>query len=347
MIERHSETKRWIKWDATDDQSKHTPLSAAVFEKVMADFTKYGDNCPQILSIDSYDDVHYQCEIEIQLPGGVVMEIDSRSSIRETSPPETLEVVSDEAAERVSDLVGNCAEIGFEKLNDKFDSARLGINKLFEQWSNDRDAHIDLVDLRLSSEPYWQNVFDTSVQITISCLSEALLPEKIRVKACCSEEAVAEVMQLHAEMKTRTHAKALLERQGADGFIDLIAMNSLLVTSSVKARPEDYLPKLREPDPHPDFKAECGRLYLEASDSYDARLNWYDGYIEIYDLEIPSTLRDSLLGKPITDLIEHPFLTPEIIIKDLRKLCFGEDYFRITFEQPCFFYSRKTGRFWT
>jgi len=342
----HAEIIHSEKWDANDDQSKHTPLSAAVFEKIMADFAQYGDNCPRILSIHSYErDFHFECKIDIQLLGGIVMEVDSQFT-GNTPVPKTLAKASDEVAELVSDLVGNCAEIGFKELSDKFDNARSGINKLLEQWSNDGDAQIDLLDLRISSKPYWQPVFDTSVQITVSCLGEALLPEKMHVQACCPEEAVAEVMELHEEIKTRTEAKARLESHGADGFIDLTALNSLLVGGSVKARSEDYLPRLRDPDLHRDFGVKCGRLYLEATDSSDARVNWCDGYIDIFDGEIPSTMHDSLPGKPITDLIEHPFLTSEIIIKDLQKFWYGEDYLRITFEQPCFYYSRKTGRFW-
>jgi len=335
------------KWEANDDQSKHTPLSAAVFKKIMADFTKYGESCPQILTIDSFDsDVSFECVIEIQLPGGVVIEFGSRSSFRETSPPETLVEASDEAVEIVSDLVDHCAWFGFKKLTDTFDDTRSGINKLVKQWSKDGDAHIDLVDLRIITEPYWQHSSNTPVQITISCLSEALFPEEMHVEAYGPEDAVAEVMKLHAEMKTRTQAKVRLERHGADGFIDLVAMNSLLVGGSVKARPEDYLPTLREPDLHPDYKVTCGRLYLEATDSSDARLKWHDGYFDIYDLEIPSTLCASLPGKAITALIEHPFLTSEIIIKGISKMYDGKDYHRIEFEQPCFFYSRGTGRFW-
>ena len=326
------------RWEATDDQSKHTPLSAAVFEKVMADFTKYGDNFPQILSINSFDDVHYQFEIEITLPGGVVVEIDSRTIPGYTPVAETLPEAADEAAELVSDLIGNCAEIGFKKLTDQFDNARSEINKLFEQWSNDGDAHIDLVDLRLSTEPYWQNIFDTSVQITISCLSEALFPEKMQVKACCPGEAVAKVTNLHREMKSRTQTKARLKSHGADGFIDLIALNLLLFGDSAKAQTENYLPKLRESDLHQDLKVKCGRIYLEAIDSADVCLIWHDGRVEILDLEIPSTLCDSLPGKPITDLIEHPFLTPEVIIKDLWCI---QNYSRITFKQPCFFFSKN------
>jgi len=335
------------KWDANDDQSKHTSLSAAVFKKVLADFSKYGENCPRILSIYSFDGgFHHECKIDIQLPGGVVMEVDSQYS-GYNPIPKTLAKASDEAAESVSDIVGYCAMIGFEKLKDRFDDARSALNKLFKQWSNDGDAHIALVDLRMRIEPYDLRTFDTPVQITISCLSENLVIEKMQIEAWYPESAVDELMEFHAEIKTRTRAKARLEMQGADGFIDLIAMNSLLLDGSAKARPESYIGILQKPDLHPDYKVECGRLYLEATDVHYDHLEWGDGYIYIYDLQIPSTLCESLPGKPITALIEHPFLTSEIKIKDITKFCYGPQPFIISFEQPCFFYSRKTGRFWT
>lgn len=343
----HREYIQSEKWDTTDDQSKHTPVSAAVFEKVTAAFSEYGDNAPRILSIDSFDHgAHFECEIEIELPGGVILEVDSESYMRPMPIPETLAEASDEAAELVSLFVSWCGRFGFKKLTDKFDDLQSEFNKLFEQWAKDGDAHIDLVDLRIKKEPYWQDSVDGPVQITISCLNEALFPEEMQIEAYGPEDAVAEVMRLHAEIKTRTQAKAHLESHGADGFIDLIAMNSLLVDGSVKARPDDYLPTLQEPDLHPDYKVKCGRLYLEATDSFDSRLKWHDGYIDIYDLEIPSTIFGSLPGKAITALIEHPFLTAKIIIKDISKSYDGRHYHRIKFEQPCFCYCRRTGYFW-
>jgi|GEM_PF-5764606 len=283
----HIEIIQSKKWDANDDQSKHTPVSAAVFKKIMADFTRYGENCPQILSINSFDlDFHYQCEIEIQLPGGVVMEVASQTSFGTPPVPETLAEASDEAAELVSDLVGYYAGFGFEKLTDKFDDARSGLNKLFEQWSNDGDAQIHLVDLRIRTDPHWQYTFDIPVQITINCLGEALFPADMHIDAWDPEGAVAELMEFHAEIKTRTQAKTRLETQGADGFIDLIAMNSLLLVGSIKARPEDYLPKLREPELHPDFEVKYGRFYLDATDVDDARITWQYDSVQLSDLEI-------------------------------------------------------------
>ena len=343
----HSENIQSEKWDATDDQSKHTPVSAAVFEKVSAALSVYGDKGPRILLIDSFDyDDHFVYEMEIELPGGVIMEVSPVYTLSPVRIPEALAEASDKAAELVSEFVGHCAHLGFEELTDKFDDARSRLSIIFQQWSNDGDAHINLVDLRMRVEVYTQHSCVPTVLITISCLGESLFPEKMATLARDPDAAVAEVMTLHAEMKTRTQTKAHLESHGADGFIDLIAMNSLLVGDSVEARPEDYLGILVEPDLHWNFNVKCGRLYLEATDSYDPRIKWQDGYVDIYDLEIPSTICGSLPGKPITALIEHPFLTPEIIIKSISKMHDGKDYHRIEFEQPCFFYSHGTGRFW-
>ncbi len=274
------------------------------------------------------------------------MEVDSESYINPMPIPETLAEATDEAAELVSDFVGYYAHFGFEKLTDKFDDLRSELNKLFEQWSNDGDAHIDLIDLRIKTEPYWQHTSETPVQITINCLNEYLLREESDIEVWYPEEAVAEVMELHAELKTRTQTKELLKTQGADGIIDLIAMNSLLLDGRIKAKPESYLVKLREPEQHKDFRVKCGRLYLEATDFYRPSISWYDGYMKLYDVKIPSTIFDSLPGKPITALIEHPLLTSKVIIQNIVKLFDGKHYYKIEFEQPCFYYCCKTGRFW-
>tara|TARA_R110002049_G_scaffold83454_1_gene212307 strand:+ start:829 stop:1188 length:360 start_codon:yes stop_codon:yes gene_type:complete len=103
----HRENIQSETWDATDDQSKHTPLSAAVFEKVAAAFSVYGDNGPRILLIDSFDfDDHFTYSIEIELPGGVIMEIGSVCVISPMRIPETLAKAADQAAELVSEFVG-------------------------------------------------------------------------------------------------------------------------------------------------------------------------------------------------------------------------------------------------
>ena len=76
-------------------------------------------------------------------------------------------------------------------------------------------------------------------------------------------------------------------------------------------------------------------------------LKEYGEAIKIYDQMLPATIYDSVCGKPITDLIMHPYLTSDIIIKNMSYVDDPRaDYIEIHIEQPRYFYCRGTGRYW-
>lgn len=347
MVEQHTETNSLIKWEAADGENTLIPEFAVVFRKVSAAFYKYfKNNIPKILSITSSKyEIKSSWVIEIQLPGGVIVDIDSHVEDSYNAGPIDLASASDDAADLVLGIAENCETRGFEKLTDEINDAKLALTTLFRQWSNNTDSHIHIVDLRIKTSEFLRDTLQTPIFLTISCLNDYLIPDEMNIEVWHPHNAVAEVIKFHAEIKTRLQAKARLKTQGADGFIDLIAMNSLLLGDHAMARPENYLGILQEPNLHADYKIKSGRLYLEATDMRYDRINWHDGYINLYDLHIPSTMCDNLPGKPITDLIEHPFLTSEVIIKGIERF-YGGKYYKIAFEQPYFCYCRKTGYFW-
>lgn len=336
------------RWEATADPSTHTPVSAAVFSKVTADLSVYGDAGPQILSISSFDhDREYSCEIEIQLPGGVVMEVDYDTEDWHISTPATLVEASERIALLVSEFVGYANSHGFDRLMYEILDARAGLKKLFTQWSEDSDAHINLVDVRIPVDPWSRGLPFPPIQITIICLSEALLLEKMYIRAYYPHQAVDMLEDLYMEMKRRTQTKVTLGQKGADGIIDRIAMNALSPNGNLLAERDDYLLEVQEPYRLGNFRMKCGRMYLDATEQHNFRLEWCGDVIRIYDQMLPTTMCDSVCGKPITDLIMHPYLTSDIIIKKISYVDDPRaDYIEIHIEQPRYFYCRGTGRYW-
>ena len=275
------------------------------------------------------------------------MDVDYDTEDWHIPTPATLVEASETIATLVSNFVGCANSHGFERVMYEILAVRSGLKKLFTQWSENSDAHINLVDVRIPVDPWSRGLPFPPIQITIICLSEALLLEKMYVRAYYAHQAVDMFEDLYMEMKRRTQTKVSLEQEGADGIIDRIAMNALSSNGNLLAERDDYLLEVQEPYRLGNFRVKCGRMYLEATDQHDPCLECCGDVIKIYDQMLPATMYDSVCGKPITNLIMHPYLTSDIIIKKMSHVPDPRaNYIEIHIEQPRYFYCRGTDRYW-
>ncbi len=165
MVEQHTETNSLIKWEAADGENTLIPEFAVVFRKVSAAFYKYfKNNIPKILSITSSKyEINSSWIIEIQLPGGVIVDIDSHVEDSYNVGPIDLASASDDAADLVLGIAENCETRGFEKLTDEINDAKLALKTLFKQWSNNTDSHIHIVDLRIKTSEFLRDTLQTPI----------------------------------------------------------------------------------------------------------------------------------------------------------------------------------------
>ena len=63
---------------------------------------------------------------------------------------------------------------------------------------------------------------------------------------------------------------------------------------------------------------ESSKLVLQAWIILSEDIEWRQGRLQIKNIPIPEILKDSLIGKSIKKLIEHPWLHEDIIIKSIH-----------------------------
>ncbi len=61
----------------------------------------------------------------------------------------------------------------------------------------------------------------------------------------------------------------------------------------------------------------------------------------------PETVLLKCVGRPITDLLVHAYLSPEMIITHARNVITpSEKHFSIEFTQPLYYFCSASGRYW-
>lgn len=336
------------RWTADDHSAIHTPLSLAVYEKTTAALSNYVNKRPRIFSITSQGHYgQYDCNVEIELWGGVLVDIEFAANHEDIPEVETLEGASEQASMLVVDIIRSINTLGFDKVASELNSARAALQKLFAQWSEANECHVYLGDVRLKFEEYWRHTLETPALMTIECLSDTLMPGKIDVEAYHPDELVSEVSKLHDNLKTITRTKIILQKNAADGIIDLVALNAMIWMEHGGENTQDYLAMLRKPFSDERFDVFRGCITYDTFEKDKLKLEWQGDVLRVHGVIIPESARRSAVGKPITDIISHPYLTDEInILKVSQYSNPNGGFLEIHFEQPKFFYCQFSGRFW-
>ncbi|WP_420606488.1 hypothetical protein [Novosphingopyxis sp.] len=148
-------------------------------------------------------------------------------------------------------------------------------------------------------------------------------------------------------LKYRAALRDKFSALGAHGYIDRLAVNSIELNHNLS----DFIKS-------GGIRKSSGQsgLPIENGDGHVRFLGWKQSSglflcnrntIIIKNRSLPETILNLLPGRPITDLVEHPVLTPDLIITcawvENRN---GSPNLKIEFDQPRFLFCRNTGRIW-
>lgn len=149
------------------------------------------------------------------------------------------------------------------------------------------------------------------------------------------------------ELSDRRKKLVELGREGADGTIDALSVQVLLGEPS----PELTLRSLRDElrleltSGHSLFWNE-GHVWSFDSGDLD-RLSWSRDAITIDGRRLTETASAAVLGKPITEVVQHPLLTDEMIIGSTsHAIESGQVCAKIKLELPRYHFDSITGRYW-
>ena len=97
----------------------------------------------------------------------------------------------------------------------------------------------------------------------------------------------------------------------------------------------------------PQLTALDGHIRTCGRDENNKNFSWRYNKMIIRDKTLPATILQSLPGRPITAVFEHPILSSDLIItRAWVEHDDGEYNLMIEFEQPRFLFNRDTCRVW-
>ena len=147
-------------------------------------------------------------------------------------------------------------------------------------------------------------------------------------------------------MAKRYAAQRDLALQGASGAIDLLTLNAVSTFADTQA----WIQSLGRPGfPASPLNVtvfgEDGRFRSHGKDT-TSDLAWNRDKVT-YPVLVPATVLIACTGRPITDLIQHPMLTDEMIIRDASCTVDGDEpLLTVSIEQPRLLFCTNSGRTW-
>lgn len=299
---------------------------------------------PQLLSFDVEEEEdeegYWSCDMDLEVAPGVILRVEGIYQDGDHGLPSRKSVVAD--AMEGLDVVRQDLDRYAQILHD----ARLAARKVLARW-HDAGSPARLIDVRLDTCNAWRGSSAPHLQVIIEGLDECLRPasEKINIRHPSMLVPILDVEQSAFRNILRKRRDMMAE--GADGMVDQLAINAM-------ARHGDVAAHLRLLGKHAIYwlaDATCiaarnGRVTAGTGDPR-GDVQWMENSVSVRRTFIPETTLMAAVGHPVQSLMEHPFLSPDMIIEHAS--CDddeGEPVLSITFSQRTHWFCMSSGRFW-
>lgn len=299
---------------------------------------------PQLLSfevVEEDEEGRWSYDMDLEVAHGVVLRAEGEYQDGDHGPATRASVVADamEGLEVVRRDLERYAQILHE--------ARLAARKVLARW-HDAGTPTRLIDVRLDTYDRWRGSIIPHLQVIIEALDERLRPaiEKVNILHPSMLVPILDVEQEAVRNGLRKRRSMMAE--GADGMVDQLVINAMAHHGDVAAH-------LRLLGKHAIYwlaDATCiaarnGHVTAGTGDP-NADVQWMENGVSVRRTSIPETQLMAAVGRPVQTLMEHPFLSPDMIIEHAS--CEdddeGESMLSITFSQRTHWFCMSSGRFW-
>lgn len=309
---------------------------------------------PDLLHVGVHDgeDDWSLYEVLLKLAPGV--EIAIKSGLPEDLDPdmtdEELDAVEVEAQDNVLNLVEETVQAcmpRLDRLADIVHEARLEARRLLAEW-NRRGEQVRLVDVHLAPFDHWRGEDEPALVILIEAVGARLIPEIIEVQLETPDKMVAELSDLREPIAARCLRGAELMAKGANGTISRLALNAIDSYGDRDATIRRFAAEWRF------WLSDDTALMVENGDvnAWSGRANepieWYPNRIRA-DADLVDDARlGSAIGRPVTDLLDHEFLSDDIIVTGVSSEA-DEERTRINIwlDMPRLLFCSISGRTWS
>ncbi|MCD1623482.1 hypothetical protein [Citromicrobium bathyomarinum] len=334
-------------WNADDGKENAPRRVLDLLDAIEGELSRDQWRRTKVLSI-FIDDADHSCEVELELAPYVVLLVYYGPDHDDWDDgwdhdTETLDVVG--AAGLVAGWVDYYTEMSLAKLADRMVTTQRRLQILSERWSSQGNP-VEFVDLKIvRARSFLCHQF-----IPVIARYRALddhLNMAIREVQADSLNEILDTYAFDALSPERAEAARTLAGLGAHGWIDKLAINAIRLEHDVA----DFLKSGKLYRAHhfapPQLIVFDGHVRASGWDEGSRNFSWRYDTVKVMEKSLPEAILHSLRGQPITDVIEHPILTPELTI---TRAWVEREYdwqnLMIEFKQPRFLFNRSTGRVW-
>jgi hypothetical protein len=339
-------------WCTATGRGKASKEHLQIFDEVTR---QIGKRCPSGLHVVSvaltnHLPDHYRSEVEVVLASDVRMTVSFQEDLQHDSDF-TLYIDDFNFAAKVTESIESYLSVGIPSLRKEIRDIRAGIIGILPAW-HEEGIDVRLVDVQLPSRDYWERSGPVTFEVTLSSLDALLRPDFRTFKIERSQELHAALEEFRVEMRPLFAMRSELRQHGADCFIDLLAYNAISSHGAAGRVLTPWLTRGSYPHvPGATVFEEEGRVRVHGSDKSE-RLQWNRDTVKVSNVALPELTLLNAIGRPITALLEHRLLSPEMkIVAASMEPKFNPNMdddaypqLSITFEQPLLLFSCSTGR---
>lgn len=298
---------------------------------------------PKLTQLDISDDPdqdEWECELQVLISPGIILP--TRCGLRELGgEPLTNDQIVETVLEGILAIRSDLTTIG-----NLLHEARVGVRKVLAQMDGDGD-HVRLIDVKLAPHDDWRASSTPVVEVVLEGLCDNLEPTAHTIPVASLSNLQAELQPYLTDFRILATKRRQMMEHGASGIIDQLAVNAFYSSGRIDVG----VRRLRKETRFWLADETCiaiqkGHARAATGDPH-ADVQWMESEVSVRRTFMPESVLVAAIGKPVSQLFEHPYLTPDMIVEDAS--CSqedGESTLWVRFRQRTHLFCSVSGRHW-
>jgi hypothetical protein len=303
---------------------------------------------PKLLRIGRHnsDDDYHRYEVDVELAPGLTLPMEY--GLMEGIESGLDDISDDEAGVLDWTLEGVEACIpNLKHLADEVHEARIRARTTVAAW-RERGLPARVVDVHLAPYDHWRGSMQPLTRVLLETLDEQLQPTVEKIDSQEAHDGDALLIEARLDLARRTERRDALMGQGATGTITQLALNAIGQAGDVAGTLRRFRSerRIRLAD-GTNIMIEDGMVHASNYVQED-RFCWHRESFSVgAAVELKRDIA-TVAGRPVTELIDHPFLSPDMSVlkADWSLDHSGEGRLAVDLAMPWRLFCSNTGRVW-
>ncbi|MEN3340541.1 MAG: hypothetical protein V7647_4217 [Acidobacteriota bacterium] len=303
---------------------------------------------PRVTSVSEadHDDDFNSFEVLVELAPGISLFVQDGDPYGRDDDGDDAEDDAKRVVTEVEESLAACMP-RMQLVSETLQSVRHRARQLLSAWQKDGIA-VRLLDVHLAQLSYWRSREEPAVVVLLEALDDRLLPQTMPIQLESIDDLEMELRNLRDRVTARHGRRIELTAQGASGRISQLALNAI-------GHFGDVATTIRRFADEPRFWLPDGTVvimqdgHVEADPGVgDATIECSGDWITARSLFVPAALLARSVGRPVTQLLDHPFLSDEMIVQETASGLSNEGgpSVRVKVHMPQLLFCSTSGTVW-